>query len=180
MQNKGVLIKLYISDSLCSFLLSLVCLFSSSLRLLMINCNHKSLASLLESRQLTPCTQVPYSFIQTHLCFYFHYLSFYFLYRALPDFAKSSGIPNPIPKLCNICGGVCSSIEELVTWDKVHSTLVWKAVSSRNATECPAIEAAVCITWRWGNSFLAFRQCNLQPVCLAATALFSVWPLAEL
>lgn len=88
MQNKGVLIKNYISDSLCSFLLSLVCLFQSSLKLLMINCSHKSIASLLESRQLTPCTQVPYSFSQTQFCFYFHYLSFYFIYRYFLQFSK--------------------------------------------------------------------------------------------
>lgn len=180
MQNKWVLIKLYISDSLCSFSLSPVCLFPSSLRLLMINCNHKSLASLLESRQLTLCTPVPYSLCQTQLCFYFHYPSFYFLYRPLLEFAKSSGIPIPTLKMCNICCGGCSSTEEMVTCNKAHSTLVWEAASSQNATECPPIEAVVCITWIWGNSFFAFRQRNLQPVCLAATALFSVWPLAEL
>lgn len=98
MQNKGVLTQIYISDSLCSFLLSLVCLFPSSLRLLMVDCNHKPIASFLESRQLTPCSQVPYSFSQTQFCFYFHYLSFYFLHRPLLQFAKIIWNSNPNPK----------------------------------------------------------------------------------
>lgn len=101
MQNKGVLIKIYTSDSLCSFWLSLICLFPSSLRLLMINCSHKSLPSLLESRQLTPCTQVLHSFSQTQFWFFFHYLSFYlliFFYRVLLQFAKIIWNSHPDPK----------------------------------------------------------------------------------
>lgn len=121
--------------------------------------------------------------LKTETVFFYSSIIFYFLSRPLLQFAKSSWILTSVPKIlqslwwCALWGP--SKVH--VTWDQVHSILVWKAAYSQNATECPEIEVIVCIIWRWGNSFFAFEQSNLQSVCLAAAAaLFPGWPLADL